>query len=406
MAEPLKIGVIYPWTGLPEMDRGSARRLMPVVSLLSAHFDSVEVLSPGEKDSFIEGNITYTFHHPGAAESWLSALAFRLFEGVTHYFWKGEVPVRERRQWWHYLEPHFQPSLGAAVRGLASRVDVILLEYPFWSDLLPRGANAKPVILTLHDMLSGMISQPWLKRKVHALELEACGRADAIVCCTEADANVVGSAGFQADCIPHGIDFSAIPQVTPPVPPGPEYDHIEAHRNRGGLVCFFVGSSHVPNQEAVAEIRRMSDALGQETGILFVAAGSCCGRSSPAGNLILLGPVTEEALDWLYSACDVVLAPLRHGTGTSLKTLEALARKKILLSSGVGARGYDLVSARDAILSDDFSTYPDILMGLMNDQPRRKKLSRNGWDFVQAFDALKVYRPYVDTIKRLAVTPS
>jgi glycosyltransferase involved in cell wall biosynthesis len=349
-----------------------------------------------------EGNVTYTFYQAGPAESRVSALAFRLFEGTTYHFWRGRVPIRERRQWWHYLQPYFQPSLRAAIRHLASRVDVVLLEYPFWSAFLPRGASAKPVILTLHDVLSGMISQPWLSRRVRRLELQACRRADAVVCCTEADASEIRSAGFQAACIPHGIDLSTKPQTSARIPQGPEFEQIDAHRKQGGLVCFFVGSSHDPNREAVEEIGKISGALLEEPGILFVAAGSCCGRVSSARNLILLGPVAEEALNWLYSACDVVLAPLRSGTGSSLKILEALARRKILVASSVGARGYNLVLGRDVILSDDFSAYPAILLGLMNDKPLRDKLSRNGWEFVQAFDNRKVSLPYVEMIKNLA----
>jgi glycosyltransferase involved in cell wall biosynthesis len=397
MSERLKIGVLYPWTGLPEMDRGSARRVVPIVSVLSAHFESVEILSPGDKEPVTEGNVTYTFCQAGPAESRVSGLAYRLFEGTTYHFWRGRVPIRERRQWWHYLQPYFQPSLRSAIRHLASRVDVVLLEYPFWSAFVPRGASAKPVILTLHDVLSGMISQPWLRRRVRRLELQACRRAAAVVCCTEADASEIRSAGFQAACIPHGINLSTKPSAR--IPQGAEFERIDAHRKQGGLVCFFVGSSHDPNREAVEEIGKMSDVLLEEPGILFVAAGSCCGRGSSARNLILLGPVKEEALDWLYSACDVVLAPLRSGTGSSLKILEALARRKILVASSVGARGYDLVPGRDAILSDDFSAYPAILLGLMNDKPLRDKLSRNGWEFVQAFDNRKVSLPYVEMIK-------
>lgn len=397
MPEALKIGVLYPWTGLPEMDRGSARRVVPLVSLLADHFETVEVLSPGDKAPAICGNVTYTFHHGGPGERWLAGQAFRLFEGATYHFWRGRVSLRERRQWWHYLQPNFQPSLKAALRSLASRVDVVLLEYPFWSAFLPLGQ--KPVILTLHDLLSGAISQPWLNRRVRNLELCACRRADAVVCCTAADAGEIRSAGVAGECIPHGIDLGDGRQPSSQRPQWPECAQIDEHKKRGGLICFFVGSSHEPNREAVEEIRRMSGALMEEPGILFVAAGSCCGRMSPAPNLILLGPVPEEVLGWLYSACDVVLAPLRSGTGSSLKTLEALARNKLLLASSTGVRGHGLVPGRDVILSDDFSGYPAILLSLMNDRPLREKISRNGWEYVQAFEPRKVYLPYVGMIK-------
>lgn len=399
MSEPLKIGLLYPWTGLPEMDRGAARRVVPLVSLLSDHFETIEVLSPGDKEPVTDGNVTYLFHQDAPTERRISSLAYRLFEGTTYHFWRGRVSLRERRQLWHFIQPHFQPSLRAAIRRLASRTDVLLLECPFWASLLSRGSDSKPVILSLHDVLSRAISQPWLKRTVRKFELDACRNANAVVCCTETEADDIRSAGFHPKYIPHGIDLRT--QSHPEIPQGPEFEQIDAHRKNGGLVCFFVGSSHEPNREAVEEIGRMSGALQEEPGILFVAAGSCCGRMSPVPNLILLGPVPEATLDWLYSTSDVVLSPLRSGTGSSTKTLEALAKKKILLSSSVGARGYDLVSGRDAILSDDFSNYPAILLGLMKDVSLREKLSANGREFVRAFDSRRVYLPYVEMIKNL-----
>jgi glycosyltransferase involved in cell wall biosynthesis len=397
MSDPLKIGLLFPWKGLPAMDRGSARRAVPLASLLSEHFETVEVLSPGDREAVIDGNVTYDFYHDSPVARWICGMAYRIFEGTTYHLWRGRASLHERHQLWHYIHPYFEPSLRASVRCLVSRVDVVLLKYPFWSSILPQGSSSKPVILSLYDMLSEAISQPWLKRTVRKLELDACRRSDAVVCCTEADADNIRSAGFHPTYIPHGIDLRA--QQRPRIPQGTEFERIDAHKNNGGLVCFFVGSSHGPNREAVEEIRKMSGALLDEPGILFVAAGSCCGRMSPASNLILLGPVAEEALDWLYSACDVVLSPLRSGTGSSLKTLEALAKRKILLSSSVGARGYPLVSGRDAILSDDFSAYPVILRGLMNDSSLREKLSDGGWDFVQAFSSRRVYLPYIEMIK-------
>lgn len=399
MPEPLKVGLLFPWKGLPEMDRGSARRAVPLARTLSEHFASVEVLSPGEKDRVADGNIAYEFFHDGPAARIVESLAYRIYEGATYHLWRGRATLHERHQLWHFIHPYFQPSLRRAVRRLVARVDVVLLKYPFWSSILPRGVGSKPVILSLYDVLSGAIAQPWLKRKVRGLELAACRRADAVVCCTESDADEIRAAGFDPVYMPHGIDLGEEP--VPQMPEGAEFEKIASHKSGGGLVCFFVGSSHKPNREAVGEIEKMSAALWEKPGILFVVAGSCCGRMSPAGNLLMLGPVAEDALGWLYSACDVVLSPLRSGTGSSLKTIEALAKQKILVSTGVGARGYHLVSGRDAILCDDFSAYPGILLALAGDGPQREKLRAGGREFVQAFDSRKVYLPYVGMIKSL-----
>ncbi len=400
MPDSCKVGLLYPWPGLPSVDRGAARRVAPLVSLLAEHFESVDILSPGHGSVVAERNIRHRFIAPGRLEKWCGESAFRIYDSFTHQLWRGRTSARERRQWWHHLQPLIQPGLRRAIRDLAANVDVLLLEYPFWASLLPQGTGAKPVLLTLHDILSNSITEPSLKRIVRNCELGACRRANAISCCTEEDSREIRAGGFQPVLIPHGIDIT--PRPAPDQPDDLDLEVVAGHRQRGGLVCFFVGSSHEPNREAVAEIVKMADSLRHESRLLFVAAGSCCGRMSPRPNLLFLGPVAEATLDWLYSACDIVLAPLRSGTGSSLKTLEALAKRKVLVSTSVGARGYQLVSGRHALLCDALDEYPGILTGLIGDICLRERLAQSGWDFVQAFDNRKVYLPYVEMIRDLA----
>ena len=396
-----RVGVLYPWAGFPSMDRGSARRLGPLISLLGSHCRSVEVLSPGNGPEFDQGGITFRYHRERPAEKVLVDTAFRLFDGITHYLWKGNVPVRERRQWWHYIQPRLLPSLKAAISELCGRSDLILMEYPFWVSVLPSEPPAPPFVLTLHDILSEGISLSWLRKRVLHEEVESCCRAAAIVCCNDADARFLRAHGFAPEIVPHGITLPSGSETSVAIPQNNLLKIIDSRHAEGALVCFFVGSSHQPNIEALDALSVIAAELRHDRRFLFVAAGSCCAPCVRAGNEIHLGPVTEAGLEQIYALCDIAMVPLINGTGASLKTIEALARKKVLLTTDVGARGYPLVSGREAIVLNNPKEFPAALRHLAENPDEQASLAVAGWEFIQAYDCNRVYQAYLPILSRL-----
>lgn len=396
-----KVGLLYPWEGLPCMDRGSARRVSPLISLLGRECKSVEVLSPGGTAPCVEGNVTFRYHRPGRVEEFLTRGGFWLFDGITYHLWNGSDPARERRQWWHYLKARLTPSLKDEIRKVSERNDVLLVEYPFWIPLLSSIPDIKPVILTFHDILSESVTQPWLKGKVVEEELAACRSASSVVCCNDSDAAFLNTHGFSPKVVPHGITIPKRGRCTPATPEGKLFEVIEERRRAGAMICFFVGSSHQPNREALDAISLMARELHGDSRFLFVSAGSCCAPSLPSQNEVHLGAVTEETLDWLYSRSEIILAPLKRGTGASLKTIEALARKKVLLTTMVGARGYPLVSGRDALIIDQPKDFTRALLHLADQPEEIARLSAGGWEFAQQYDSDHVYKAYLPTISDL-----
>jgi glycosyltransferase involved in cell wall biosynthesis len=398
-----KVAVLYPWTGLPSMNRGAGRRIVPLIILLAGHFREVTVLSPGHEAEQKYGNIRYLFHQPAPIESVLTHFAFWLFDGLTYHSWRGKLSIRERRQWWHYLQPAFQPSLGRAIRDVTRRADIILLDYPFWSWLVHRKIrrNPKPVILSILDLLSDVTSHRWLKNRILTYELEACRKAQAIICDAKFDNERLRAMGFDSEFVPHGFNLSTPVEETRDKFEDPEFERIAAHHRNGGMACFFVGSSLVPNREAVEYIAHMANQLKGEPSILFVVAGACYERTNFGTNMISLGPISESELNQLYSLCDVVLAPITSGTGSSLKVLEALVHRRVLVSTNIGVRSHGLVPEEHAIICDDLSEYPRIILRLAKEPAERRRLSEKGWEFIQDFDYKDVYQAYVRTMTRL-----
>lgn len=400
-----RVGLLYPWEGLPSMDRGSARRVSPLISLLGRECKSVEVLSPGGAAPRVEGNVTFRYHRPSRVEEMLIRGGFWLYDGITHHLWKGRASARERMQWWHYLQSRLMPSLKGEIREISKRTDVLLVEYPFWVSILNSIPNIKPSVLTFHDILSEGVAQPWLKAKVEREELAACRRSSAIVCCNDSDAAFLNAHGFSPKVVAHGITIQKGGWCAPATPEGKLFEFIEARRRAGAIICFFVGSSHQPNREALDAISLMARELREDSRFLFVSAGSCCAPSIPSKNEVHLGPVTEEALDWLYSCSEIILAPLKSGTGASLKTIEALARRKVLLTTSVGARGYPLVSGRDALIIDQPEGFSRGLLRLADQPEERTRLSAGGWEFAQQYDSDHVYKAYLPIISHLITRP-
>ncbi len=70
----------------------------------------------------------------------------------------------------------------------------------------------------------------------------------------------------------------------------------------------------------------------------------------------------------------VFVVPLRIGGGTRLKIYEAMAMRKAIVSTSIGAEGLDVNHGRDILLADDPQTFADCVIELLRDHSKRMKL--------------------------------
>jgi glycosyltransferase involved in cell wall biosynthesis len=70
----------------------------------------------------------------------------------------------------------------------------------------------------------------------------------------------------------------------------------------------------------------------------------------------------------------VCVVPLRIGSGTRLKILEAAAMAKPIVSTRVGAEGLDFVDGREIILADEPEAFAAAVAELLSDPARRREL--------------------------------
>jgi glycosyltransferase involved in cell wall biosynthesis len=97
----------------------------------------------------------------------------------------------------------------------------------------------------------------------------------------------------------------------------------------------------------------------------------------------LLGPrviATSRVPDvrpYLASAA-VVVAPIRIGSGTRLKVLEALAMARPLVSTSLACEGLDLVSGSHLIVADNPSRFADAVIQVLENTPIGERLGAAG----------------------------
>jgi len=72
----------------------------------------------------------------------------------------------------------------------------------------------------------------------------------------------------------------------------------------------------------------------------------------------------------------VCVVPLRIGSGTRLKILEAGAMAKPILSTALGAEGLELVDGEEIVLADEPRAFADGVAKLLHDAARRRELGR------------------------------
>ena len=105
-------------------------------------------------------------------------------------------------------------------------------------------------------------------------------------------------------------------------------------------------------------------ALGQEEGI------------------VIKGFVSEEELKELYSACKLVVVPLRYGAGVKGKVVEAIYHGAPIVTTSTGAEGIPFVESVLEI-ADEPEAFADRVAELYNDNGRCQELCRRTQDYIK-----------------------
>jgi glycosyltransferase involved in cell wall biosynthesis len=82
----------------------------------------------------------------------------------------------------------------------------------------------------------------------------------------------------------------------------------------------------------------------------------------------------------------VYVAPLRMGGGTRFKLLEAMALKRPIVSTRVGAEGFEVQDGRELLLADRPDDFAKAVLTLLGDPAKQGGLINAAYAFVKGYD--------------------
>jgi glycosyltransferase involved in cell wall biosynthesis len=230
----------------------------------------------------------------------------------------------------------------------AADYDVIQFELCAYGAWMERLARVAKVVYSAHnveaDLAGGQRAHTALRRallrRVAALERRTVRASDLAITCTEADARRLGElyggeGGFAV--IPNGFEDSLLAMDRQQLRP-------EARASLGispgERALLFVGGAAPHNRQAVEFLAtEVLPRMSASTRLLVV--GRCADglRLDEADGIVRLGHV--EDLRPVLAAADVALNPVSYGSGSNLKMAEYLAAGLPVVSTPVGARGFE-----------------------------------------------------------------
>lgn len=396
------VAVIFPF---PSMARnyGAALRTGLMIEHIKNKYKTIKVLSPGKEHLQRVDNVEYL----NVKQSKANAFYVLFVKSVFFFLFRAYRMIRNNKKtwhnnqhliWWQY-EYIFNRALVRDIENIVKWADIVLLEYSFWARPVKKACQKHNVrfILTDHDVVAHQIPEGCIFRNAFMEEeLNALRIADIAVCVSPSDALFFKSKCIDIECIPHGIEL--------PVKQFLSKDHFRelVFKNSGyrlpeDNICLFIGSEIKPNIHAVDQIRVIKDKLKSDFNcdkVNFVIVGDCCENEQTA-NFISFGRVSAETLRYLYELADIILIPLKSGTGASLKTIEAMSYGKAIIGTDIGFRGYDVSSGKECIIENDIDNYPKLLINTLNNYTLLKSIGENARNFAETYDFRIVYERYI-----------
>jgi len=254
---------------------------------------------------------------------------------------------------------------------------VVLVEYVFLSKALTFFGSDILKILDTHDvfgdrhrmyMANGMAPH-WFYTTV-AEEQKGLARADVVVAIQPGEAAYFTR--MNAKKVITVGHLSTVPSVSPtePLP------------NR----LLFVGSANQINVAAarwfIAEVFPLLQRAVPDIELEIV--GACASQIEPVAGLLLTGQVDELAP--CYRRARVVVNPVRFGTGLKIKTVEAFAYGKPLVTTSAGAAGLISEQELPCAVADTPQDFSACILNFFDSEELSKKTGRAALEFAGSYN--------------------
>ena len=284
--------------------------------------------------------------------------------------------------------------------------DVVICDNVYSSINLPDGAS--PVVMNSQN-IEYLILQRYVEQernplkalyarleanKLRRFEAAMYRRAALAMTCSSVDAEFVRR-------LCPGLETAVAPNVV-------DVREYEVSNEEDPLTVVYQGGMDwFPNRDAVEYFVREVLPLVQKEfpAVRFIAAGrnpapEFRARFSDVDGLEFTGTLPD--LRPVIAKAAVCVVPLRIGSGTRLKILEAGAMGKAMVSTAIGAEGLDFEPGKEILIADDPVSFARNVVDLLRDPARRKALGEAARKRVrQDYDITALERAIASALENL-----
>jgi glycosyltransferase involved in cell wall biosynthesis len=255
------------------------------------------------------------------------------------------------------------------------KFEAILCDDLYMAGNIPDG-NRVPVVLNKHDITCRIVRQfaagernPFKKwyalleaRKIERLEAAACAAAQAVAVCSARDEELL------RELSPPARLFVAANVVD-------TGKYMPAAGGNNGSVLFVGAMDWLPNQDGAEFL--LGEILPHLRQLAPNAQVILAGRNPPEAMLRRYAGIPGVSFTGMVADLRPIIAraavcvvPLRIGSGTRLKILEAAAMARPIVSTTLGAEGLELRHGREILLEDRPRAFAEAVALLLTDPVR------------------------------------
>jgi len=303
------------------------------------------------------------------------------------------------------------------------KIDIIQCENTYTVFQISKYVGAIPIVVSALDILYDRYVQilknmnvmkhlrkaflKWWQR----VEINSIKRSSICACVSDEDRNRLIEMGIEPEklvVIPNGVDCDSIT-------PMPKDIGLlkQLGLNEYDPILFFGGSGQYQNIKALHDIIDiiLPRTIENFPNLKIIFIGTMCTYiieknlcKSYSKNIINAGYV--ENLNNYYSLVDIVILPITIGSGTKLKAGEAFAAGKAVISTSMGAIGYDVIDGEDVIIEDCIDRFPDQIRNLLDCPDLRRKLGKNAREKSSRYDWKFLMKKYDEIYQTLSLNLS
>jgi hypothetical protein len=279
------------------------------------------------------------------------------------------------------LDDMYDNSINEALLDLSKRInpDVVIVEYVFLSKALECFGKDVLKIIDTHDIVADRYKK-FLKNKqtpdfrnfstTEEQENKGLNRSDIIIAIQK----------NEADIFKKRLNDKKIATVGHTVPL-----HEFKPRTLTNKIVFIGSGISVNNYSINYFVKDIFPLIKSKfKNAELILAGSICDLVTNFDDCLKLGKV--DNLKDVYDMADVVINPIRAGTGLKIKNIEALGYAKPLITTAIGAEGLEEGAGKAFLIAESPEDFVDCITKLFTDKTFYENLSTNAYKFAHEWN--------------------